>query len=270
MTPPSRIQLITSTTPRARKHLWYGSPFTGKSSAAVIGGPVDHYEFEDSGLPRAENVRTYNVQTPISTDLGEVIVTGSNNAMPSARIRLEGWAELWDEFWELYLTNIVRGEGRPVIDTGTRAWLACRQGWEQALQDAVGKESERLGQLRYSEMNRRWLTMLEAPVRYGKDLIVVSHQDTVFGTNQVKADTQKETENTCDVTLRFSVKNGKPVGTIVKMRGADLKIVGMEIVEPTLELVNSIADAAALLDENKFPLPDSVELILKTAEMVKG
>lgn len=258
-----------------RIYLVFGASFTGKTTFALgedEDDVVDYFELEPGGYRRAssgikfpERINKHKLRTPLTEleDIGRIVV-GANGAAPQPAHHLEGWMEVYGDFLKLYMAGL-KGPGRPVIDTATRLWLMVRQSFAEQLQKATGSDLVTLDQLKYTAPNARMTQVVEAPERMGKDIVLIAHEDTVFGTSILKADTFKEIQNMADVTLRFQAIDGKPVATIFKMGEGGMSLVGRQIVEPTLLKVNGILDAAAKLRGLKFPIPESNEEMVELA-----
>ncbi len=261
----------------SRSHLWYGPNGTGKTHAALKGASTDeptaYFEWEPSGFRRGAAglnlnegsvaVHKFRVPTPELESLGEVKVTAAGNAMPQVSFHLEGWVECISEFNQKFTAACKAGQ-RPVVDTVTRLWLAQRQAFEQQVQDATGKDAEKLSQLKFTMPNARMIGMAEYAERYDLDIILISHEDTVFNSNPpiAKPDTMKELPNLVDVVLRFRIVGNRPVATITKAAEGGMDLVGMEIEEPSLIKVNALLDSAAAIRARGLPMtgltPESI------------
>lgn len=264
---------------KGRVTLAFGPPFSGKTSFALGEDfPVDYHEFEPGGFRRASSsipedaeIKVYSYRTPLTNieSTGTLLVGGGGGVAPAASYRLEGWLELYAEFLRNYIGGLKSGGGRPVIDTGTKLWLTVRQAFNQQLQEATGNEMARLDQIKYTEPNARITQITEAAERFDKDLIIIAHEDRDFNTGAIKPDTYKNMADIADISLRFEVKDNKPVATIFKIGEGGLGLIGLEIVEPTISKVNQLLDAAAILRRNKVQAPKDVEAIIAMAEAYK-
>ncbi len=253
----------------SRSHLWFGRNSTGKTKAALDGAtpdhPVSYHELEYNGFKRGSN--------RLHLDEGAVLVVRDRvvagvGVLPQLEYRLEGWAELIAEFNANYKADCSKGY-RPVVDTATRLWLAQRNAFEQQVQNAASKAAaDALGQLRYTAPNSRMIGAATHGLEYfDLDTILIAHEDTIFGTTTLKADTMKEIENLVDVVLRFEWKGNGPVATFWK--GAEAgQLKGKEISEPTLAKVNLIVDCAAALEHEGMGMPESVEDILMQGRLL--
>lgn len=258
-----------------RIYLAFGVAGSGKSDFALGCGDaedpddlVDFFEWESGGFRRGsararhpERITVHKFRTPL-TNIEDLtfgtIAVGQSGTAPAPSYKLDGWLLEYGNFVRAYL-QAIKGTGRPVIDTATRLWLCVRQSFLEQLQEATGNEQARLDQLRYTEPNARMTQICEAPERFGKDLVLIAHEDTVFGTSQVKPDTFKEIPNMADVTLRFRVQDNRPVATIFKLGEGGMDLLGKDIVEPSLAKVNTILDNAAKLRSMKLSLPEDLE-----------
>lgn len=266
-----------------RIHLWFGPNGTGKTRAALEGAsadqPVGYFELEPGGYKRASGgmqvpngaieLKKFRVPATELEQMGTIKTGEAGGLMPQLRYKLEGWVEVLTAFTAAYMEACKAGK-RPVIDTATRLWLMQRQAYEQQVQDATGKEAEKLGQLKYTAPNARMISVAEYAERYDLDLILIAHEDTVFNSSppEYKPDTMKELVNLADVVLRFRIKNKVPVATIWKGAEAGLDMKDKEIEWPTLERVNLVLDCAAAIRGNQMPMPESIEDILNTGKLL--
>lgn len=263
----------------SRSHLWFGPNGTGKTASALAGStpevPSHLMELEPGGYKRASagmplargavEITSLRVPATELEQIGEVKVTGQGNAMPQMAYRLEGWIEFVTQF-NAALTAACKAGRRPIVDTATRLWLAQRQAFDQQIQEATGKDAEKLGQLRYTTPNARMIAMAEYAERFDLDLIMIAHEGTVFNSNppQPSVDTMKEMENLADVVLRFSVRDSKPLATVWKGADGGMVLRGLEIPEPTLAKVNRVLDCAAAMRSEGQEVPkDTNEILLR-------
>jgi hypothetical protein len=257
----------------SRSTLLFGPAFTGKTTYALgDGDPVDYYELEPNGFRRAasgldfslDDIKVYPFRAPLTNieNMGMAIVSDRGGVAPALSYKLEGWKEVFYDFLRAYLGNLKEGRARPVIDTATRLDQMNRQAFLQQLQEATGNEKERLDQLRYTETNARFTQLVEAAGYFDKDLILIAHEDQVFGTQDVKPDGFKHLPGMVDITLRFTMKNGKPVATIFKLGEGGMALVGKEIVEPTIAKVDALLNAATAIRKAKMPMPETAEAII--------
>ena len=72
-----------------------------------------------------------------------------------------------------------------------------------------------------------------------------------------------------DIVLNFKVENKKPVATVSKSAAAGLEVVGMKIVEPTMQIMSEFIVAARGLKEEEIPVPDSYDKLISTAKAAK-
>lgn len=263
----------------SRVYLAYGDGGTGKTSFALSGlRPVDYYETDPGSFDRAKDglsnidgIRVKKYYAPLTNILGQgkINVSERGGMAPSTVHRLSGWKELFWKFVEDYLEDL-NGDGYPVFDTETRLWLIIRQGFLQEAQDAVGPDKDRLDQLQYTEANARHGQIVEAAQAKGKDLVMLAHEKELYkgkeATGQMVPDGYKEIPNMADCTLRFQLKNKKPVATIMKAGSGGLELLGMEIEEPTLPKMNALLDAASKIRRSSMNVPSSYEKLMETAE----
>ncbi len=261
----------------ARIHLWMGRSFTGKTHQALLEGRIAYFELEPNGFKRTglpdesskdeadRRILIHRFRVPLTNlDVEPVVKVGASGMpMPQFTYKLEGWQPLYSDIRRALRASL-QEDRIPVFDTGTRLWLIIRQAVYEQYQDAApGAELDKLQRLIYTEPNMRIIQITEEPDFFDLDVIFIAHEDTIFGTSTLKADTYKELENMADATLRFSIVDGKPVGTIFKMGAAGgLGMIGRVIEEPTLSKVNELLDAAAKLSGLKMELPeDNTELV---------
>lgn len=255
--------------------LIFGSNGTGKTTFALGENKddlIDYLELEPGGYRRAatglahpERITVHKLRTPLTEieDVGRIVV-GANGTAPQPAHYLEGWNDVYGEFLKAYM-NGLKGPARPVIDTATRLWLLVRQSFSEQLQKATGSDLVTLDQLKYTAPNARMLQIAEAAERYDKDLVLIAHEDTVFGTSQIKPDTMKEMPNVADITLRFRVQDSRPVATIFKLGEGGMDLLGRDIENPTLAKVNLILDGAAKLRSMHMPIPPENDQLLELA-----
>ena len=76
----------------------------------------------------------------------------------------------------------------------------------------------------------------------------------------------KEVPNMADAVLRFRLVDRKPVATITKAGAGGLDLLGVEIHEPTLPIINDVLDAAAKLRKAGKAVPrDANQIIVQGA-----
>lgn len=267
----------------SRVHLISGEAGTGKTTYALSGSkPVDYYEFDAGSWERAAagldlhegDVSVHRYYAPLTNllSMGKISVGSGGGIAPSTVHELKGWREMFWQFVQDYLDGL-KGQGRPVIDTGTKLWLAIRQSFLQEVQEAAGKDKERLNALQYTEPNARHSQIIEGAKATGKDLVIVAHEKELWVKDQPTGvfvpDAYKETPNMADVCLRFTIESKRPVATITKAGAGGLELVGMKITEPTMDKVNEVLDAAALLRQKRMEW-DGIKMLLETAAMMRG
>jgi len=265
----------------SRVYLFTGDNGTGKTSCALGDNPediVDFYEFDAGSFERAaatlinpDRIRVYKYYAPLTDILeqGRLSVGQGGGVAPAPVHTLSEWKEKFWEFIGDYLPNVKKREARPVIDTGTKLWLMIRQGFLQEIQEATGKEKERLDTLLYTAPNARHSQIVEAAKNYDMDLVVITHDKEVFGQpGTYLPDGFKELPNMADAILRFKVVDRKPVATILKAGAGGLELLGVEIHEPTLPLINDVLDAAAKLRKAGKAVPrDAMAIIVEGAKL---
>ncbi len=259
----------------SRTWLVLGAAGTGKSTFALSGeGVVDYYEFDPGSFDRAAislpegKVNLHRFTPPLTALIPPTHISTINPAVPISVHKLEGWSEMFWEFVGFYLPALGQ-DGYPIIDTETRLWLCIRQGFLQEVQEATGQEKERLNSLAYTEPNARYSQVITAPKIKGKDLVLLSHEKEVW-TNDTPTgvfahDGYKEAPNLADCTLRFTLRDRKPLATIMKAGTGGLELIGREVPEPTLPLMNAILDAASKLRSMRMGIPDNNEELMELA-----
>ena len=269
----------------SRVFLMMGESGTGKTTCALSGPkPINYYEFDAGSLERASaglklseaDIIPRYYYSPLTNllDPGKISVGERGGIAPATVHKLEGWRELFWQFVADYLTAL-NGPGYPVIDTATKLWLCIRQAFLQEVQEAAGPEKERLNQLQYTEPNARHSQIIEAAKIKGKDLILLSHEKEQYlndkPTGQIVPDGFREVSNMADCSLRFKLRDKKPVATIFKAGTGGLELLGMEIVEPTLDKLNTLLDAATTLRREGIPFEGMLadEVVQAAAMMSK-
>ncbi len=259
----------------ARTWLVSGAAGTGKTTFALSGeGIVDFYEFDPGSFDRSViglqegKVNLHKFPPPLTNLIRPEKTSTINPAVPISVHQLEGWSEMWWEFVSYYLPAL-KGDGYPVIDTETKLWLCIRQGFLQEVQEATGTERERLNSLAYTEPNARYSQVVTAPKIKGKDLVLLAHEKEVWvndkPTGQFAHDGYKEAPNLSDCSLRFTLKDKKPLATIVKAGTGGLELIGREVVAPTLPMMNAILDAASKLRSLHMELPEDNDALVELA-----
>jgi len=261
----------------SRVHLILGEAGTGKSTYALSGeGQVDYYELDMGSFERAaaginlnEGKVSLHTYPPPLTNLIEPVKTSTvNPAVPLSVHALEGWREMFWQFVKDYLEGL-KGSGYPVFDTETKMWLMTRQAFLQEVQEATSSEKERLNSLAYTEPNARYDQIITAAKARGKDLILIAHEKEVWvndkPTGTYTHDGKKEAANLADVTLRFTIRNKRPLATIQKAGAGGMELVGRELVSPTIASVNEFLDAATKIRKAGMSLPDSNDELLELA-----
>lgn len=260
----------------SRTFLVLGAAGTGKSTFALSGeGIVDFYEFDPGSFERAAislqegkvNLHQYTPPlTALEAPSGKLSLI--NPAVPQTSHHLAGWSENFWRFVADYLPAL-DGPGYPVIDTETRFWMTIRQGFLQEVQEATGKDQERLNTLAYTEPNARYSQVLTAPKIKGKDLVLLAHEKESYvndkPTGTFVHDGYKEAPNLADCTLRFTLQGKVPLATIYKAGTGGLELIGREIQNPTLVLVNAILDGAAKLRRLGMGIPETNDELLQLA-----
>jgi len=267
----------------SRVYLFTGDNGTGKTSCALGDNPediVDFYEFDAGSFERAaasmnnlDRITVNKYYSPLTNllDPGKISVSERGGIAPATVHRLTGWKDGFWSFVGAYLAGL-KGVGRPVIDTETKLWLMIRQAFLEEVQDAAGDERARLDKLQYTEPNARHSQIIEAAKMDNKDLVMLAHEKEQYvgdkGTGVMIPDGFKEVPNMADAVLRFRLVDRKPVAAITKAGAGGLDLLGVEIHEPTLPLINDVLDAAAKLRKAGKAVPrDAMAIIVEGAKL---
>lgn len=268
----------------SRSYLCWGMAGTGKTTFALAdatpANPVTYFELEPGGFRRAATrlnlsegaVQVEKFPTPdkeLQTLLEGIPTLGSKGGLHSdLSYKLEGWTELLNDLVRGFMKAAQEGK-RPILDTATRFWYIIRQAYEQMVQNATGKDSESIGQLRYTWPNKIMLQCHEFPLKYDLDVVWIAHQDTVFNSDPpiYKPDTWKELPGMVDVSLQFKKQGNIPVARIDKGAESGMVLNNLEIQYPTLSKLNKILDLVPLLEREGQPVPLDAELLVNLATM---
>lgn len=249
-----------------RVYLAFGASFTGKSTFSASGkgrkwyAEFDPGSFERTGLDPADITVCY-YHAPVSNLLQRGKLSGAGVSRS-----LDGWDALWWQFVGDYLNALDQDYTDYIIDTGTKAWLVCRNSFFERVQDEKNdKERERLSRLEYQEPNGQMDSIITVAKQKGKNLIFVAHQGEVYlndkPTGELKPDGYKELANMADITLQFRLVDKKPVARIFKIGAGGLELKDMEIEQPTIAKVDELLEAAKKLRQAGKAVPDSPDKV---------
>lgn len=257
-----------------------GDNGTGKTTFALSSeGKKDYYEFDAGSYDRAvagldineDDITVHQYYAPLTNLMGagKISVSERGGIAPATVHRLSGWKELFWTFVNDYLTAL-DGPGYPIFDTETKLWLMIRQSFLQEVQDAAGPDRERLDKLQYTEPNARHSQLIEAARIKGKDLIMLSHEKELYtkseATGLMVHDGFKEVPNMVDYSLRFVLKNKKPLATFTKAGAGGLSLLGMEVESPTIPMIHTILDGASMLRRKGMVVPGTYDKFMETVE----
>lgn len=261
-----------------------GPTRSGKSTFALSGvkeGRSVHYHELDTGSYRRaniglgdleKNITLYKYFTPSDalTGEGKLVVTGRGNPMPQLLYDLDGWIETWDQFRKNYVAGF-KEEGYVVLDTESMLWLIVRNAVTELMQTVTDKDV--LGRLKFSEPNNRMLSVVKYAKDKDVDLVMTAHEKEQWVGNEPTGllipDGWSHMSDEADIVLNFKVENKKPVATVSKSAAAGLEVVGMKIVEPTMQIMSEFIVAARGLKEEEIPVPDSYDKLISTAKAAK-
>lgn len=268
----------------ARSYLCWGPAGTGKTTFAIADStpehPVAFKGMEPGGFERAAKRLKFGEGAIINdyypTPENELLtllagtpeVGGKGGLKADFSYNLDGWTQLLNDLVTGMMTSSKAGQ-RPVFDTATRFWLIVRQAYEEMCQKATGADVEKLGQLKFTWPNKIHMQVHEFPMQYGLDIIWIAHESTVFNSDPpiYKPDCWKELEGMVDVSLRFMVRNNKPVARIDKGGEVGMTVRGMEVEEPTLAKLNSILDVVGVLESEGEEVTKDANLLWNLAKM---
>lgn len=273
-------------------YLAFGPNGSGKSSFALSGtGNKWYAEFDPGSLDRTgidiaeANIEPHFYHPPLQSllDMGSLDLASVGRGAGGVQIayKLSGWKEMfWDHFITDYMKALTEGDFQDfIIDTNKMEWEMCRNSFRQRIQEESDlDEKRRLSRLDYQEPNNQQTQLIQGVKGRGKNYIMVAHEAEIWAggepTGRYKPDGWREAEDLADITLRFSIRNKRPVGTIHKAAAGGLDLLDMEIVEPTIEKMDKLIKSAALLRRQGVPLLGSdgkvmsYEDIVATAEMM--
>lgn len=250
-----------------RVYLIMGEAGTGKSTFALSGtgktwvAEWDVGSFARTGKDETPSLTMKQYRSPLTNLLGpgRISVGPSGGIAPATVHVLAGWKEAFWQFVEDYLEVLGGDTQNIVVDTSTKLWLACRQGFLQEIQQAAGADRERLSTLQYTEPNARMDQIVEAAKLADKNLILISHEKEMYVNDKpsgvIIPDSYKQLPNLADCTLRFTLKDKKPQAHVYKAGTGGLELLNMVLEQPTLESVDELLTAASKLRRAGKPVP---------------
>ena len=269
-------------------YLAYGPQGSGKTYFSLSGtgrkwyGEFDPGGFERSGAdPDDPNIEVHRYPPPLQSllelgklDLQSVGRTGSGGVQVS--YKLVGWQET---FWQGFITDYMQALSGDftdfILDTNKMEWEMCRNAFRQRVQEETDlDEQRRLTRLDYATPNEHQTQIIQGAKARGKNLIMVAHEKGEWKNNEPTGrqvpDGWKEAEDFADIALRFFVRDKRPVGVIYKAASGGLDLIDMEVVEPTIDKMDTLIRAATALRRAGIPLAGmDAEAIVQTAEMVQ-
>ncbi len=270
-----------------RTYLCSGLAGAGKTTFAIADAspehPVAYKGMEPGGFERAAKrlrlgegsvINDYYPapENELETLLAGIPRVGQGGGLKADfHYKLDGWVEILNRLVTGMMASSKAGQ-RPVFDTATRFWLIVRNAYEEMVQKAVSKEAESIGQLRYTWPNKVHMQVHEFPIKYGLDVIWIAHETSVFGSDPpiYKPDCWKELENMVDVSLKFFVRDRKPIARIDKGAEVGMVLKGLEVEEPTLSKLSTILDTAGALEAEGEDVPRDSAQLLTMGEIYKA
>lgn len=272
-----------------RVYYCYSASGLGKSTFALSGpkkkwyAELDAGSFEraESGLDIPKDLIDINYfYPPIKWDDDEdgdkvvdtSMVGKSGHGAIKVITKLEGFRELRKQFRNAYGKALQDPEIEDVIiDTESNYYDLIQLAQKQRFQEELGVEAGKLKRAEYDELYAEMFQIMRGAKGSRKNLILLAHEKELWiggePTGKFIPDGCKKVPDEADVSLRFVKKNRKPVAIIVKAGGADMRMVDMEIEEPTIEKVDHLLDCAKALQKemkrNKgLKFPEDVEGII--------
>ncbi len=268
----------------ARTFLATGMAGTGKTTFALADAspenPVAYKGMEPGGFDRAATrlrlsegsvVNDYYPapENELETLLAGIPTLGGKGGLKADfHYQLDGWSEILNRLVTGMMASSRAGQ-RPVFDTATRFWLIVRNAYEEMVQKATGAEAESIGQLRYTWPNKVHMQVHEFPIKYGLDVVWISHETQVWNTDppQYKPDCWKELEGMVDVSLKFFIRDRKPIARITKGAEVGMTVKDLEVEEPTLKKLNALLDVVAILEAEDEEVERDAEALLIQAKI---
>jgi hypothetical protein len=173
--------------------------------------------------------------------------------------KVRGVREVWERFLQDYVTAVMDpGFESHLIDTGTQCWECCHRSFLQEKQEAQPANErlrERLLPVEYGEPNARMKAVIYTARTYSRNLIITHYQRELYRevltdrgleerrTGEFELDGFKYTNGLVDMSVVTSVLGNVP-HCKVDLCGLDLRLQGMELIEPTYQ---KIVDALSMV-----------------------
>lgn len=268
----------------ARTYLCTGPAGTGKTTFALADAspehPVAYKGMEPGGFDRAakrlklgEGAVINDYYPAPESELENLLIGtpelwASGGVKPELNYNLAGWQELLGKIVSGMMASSKMHQ-RPVFDTATRFWLIVRNAYEESVQGLPAVEIDKLGQKKFTWPNKVHMQVHEFPLAYGLDIVWIAHETQVFNSDPpvYKPDCWKELEGMVDVSLKFTIKDRKPVAKITKGASVGMTVMGLEIVEPTLGKLNALLDVVDQLEYEGEEVPRDSEMLLSLAKL---
>lgn len=251
---------------------WYAELDPGSYDRAVMGLPID----EDT----ITKVEFYAPLTALRSRarLDTSMVGQSGKGAVQFVHKLEGWDEQFWAFTDAFLDALEAGYDRYIVDTSTVLWDLAKNAALERIQNEgkVSVSEARLQRLEYQEPNDLMAQIIGAAKQKKRNLVLIAHSAEIWEggnpTGKFKADGSKHIPGMVDLSLRFEVKNKKPVAIVQKPGAGGLELEGLEFQSPSFEMVAETLDAAALIRKMGGELPDPLtpENILNSAKVFQA
>ena len=270
-------------------YLAYGPNGSGKSWFALSGkgrkwyAEFDPGSFDRTGLdPKNPDLELHKYPPPISSlmDKGKLdlsMVGKSGRGGVGVSLKYTDWDEIfWAGFVKDYTDALTANQFDDYIwDTAKLMWEMNQNSYRERIQEETDLDTYRgLTRLDYKTPNMWMHRFIQAAKAKSRNVVIVAHQKDEWQngepTGRYKPDGWDEASDQSDCTLRFFVRNRRPVGILEKGGSAGMDVIGLEVVEPTIEKMNRLLDAATALRRAGIPLAGmDAEAIVQTAGMVQ-
>lgn len=269
-------------------YLAYGPNGCGKSTFALSGSGRKWYaefdpgSFARTGLdPANPDLELHKYPPPLTSlmDRGKLdvsMVGRSGRGGVGLSLKYSGWDEaFWAGFVSDYTSALTADQFDDYIwDTAKLMWEMNQNAYRERIQEETDLDTYRgLTRLDYKTPNMWMHRFIQAAKAKERNVVIVAHQADDYQngepTGKFKPDGWNEAKDQSDCTLRFVIRNKRPVGILEKGGAAGLDVIGLEVVEPTIEKMNGILAAAVVLRRNGIEIKGmDVEAIVATAGMM--